>query len=275
MGRRDAGRSSRPARGTAGAGRLRLRRAALLLLCLLPVDGGAVARPAPLRVSAAVSLLPPLREIAELFRQAHPEVRVELNGGGSGVLLQQARRGAPVDLFVSASVDELVVLEREGRLLPGSRRALASNRLVVLTRPGDDPPTSVERLASTDYDLVAVGNPRTAPLGRYTLQALERLGLLDAVRSRLVYAENARQVVEYVARGEVAAGVAYATDAALGGTRVRRGPTFPPDVHAPIEYVGAVLRGSTNPVAATQFLQAIVSDTGVRVLDRHGFLPPP
>lgn len=248
---------------------------AVVVAFLLATGGTPRAQPRLVRVSLAVSLLPVARELAVAFEHSHPGVRVELNAGGSGVLLQQVRRGAPVDVFISASAAELDTLEQQGRLLPGSRRTVASNRLVILVPPGGAMPQRAGDLSDESYDLIAVGNPSTAPVGRYTRQSLKALGLLDAVRTRLVYAENARQVVEYVARGEVAAGVAYTTDAALGQGRLRRGPELPAETHAPIEYVGAVLRESAVAAAAAEFLESMLSEDAARVLGRHGFLPPP
>src|SRR5690606_483275 len=67
---------------------------AALLLCWGPLGHAD-----DLVVSAAASLTNAFREIAGAFEQAHPEHQVQLNFAGSGVLLQQIARGAPVDIF--------------------------------------------------------------------------------------------------------------------------------------------------------------------------------
>jgi len=249
--------------------------ARLLTLVFGAVAGVSGVAAASLSVSVAVSLQPAIEEAVREYRSDHPKLRLALNSGASGVLLQQARRGAPVDVFISASPLELDRLEAAGRLRTGSRRDLASNELVVVVPRGTRAPTSVDELRRPEYDLIAVGNPKTAPVGRYTEQALDTLGLGEVLGDRLVLAENARQLVDYVARGEVAAGLAYRTDARLLADRLSVGATVPPRAHAAVLYQGAVLNATAHPDVAESFLAFLVSAEGRRILERYGFLPPP
>ena len=243
--------------------------AALLLLAC----GGTTAA-AALHVSAAVSLRPALERAVLDYRSQHPAVDLLLNTGGSGVLLQQALRGAPVDLLISASPEEIDRLIAEAGALPASRRRIASNRLVVVTPPDLPVPASLEDLLRPEFDRIAVGNARTAPLGRYTREALRALGVWEQIQGRLVPAENARQVVEYVARGEVAAGIVYRTDARLLEDRVVTGPEVPSQLHAPIIYEGVVLAAPGKQAASVSFLDWLASEPGRAVLARHGFRSP-
>ena len=151
---------------------------------------------------------------------------------------------------------------------------MASNRIVVVVPASGKPPGRIEELAGPAFDLVAVGNPRTAPLGRYSKEVLETLGLFETLRPRLVQGENARQVLDYVVRGEVAAGLVYRTDADLAAGGVVVGPEAPADSHSPILYEGVVLGGSAEPELAGAFLEYLASAEGGRVLERFGFLSP-
>jgi molybdate transport system substrate-binding protein len=249
----------------------------LTLVCgvVAGASGAAAGGATSLSVSVAVSLQPAIEEAVREYRSDHPKLRVALNSGASGVLLQQARRGAPVDVFISASPLELDRLETAGRLRAGSRRDLASNELVVVVPRGTRVPTSVDDLRRAEYDLIAVGNPKTAPVGRYTEQALDTLDLDEVLGDRLVLAENARQLVDYVARGEVAAGLAYRTDAQLLADRLSVGAAVPPRAHSAVIYQGAVLSATAHPELAEGLLAFLVSAEGQRILRRFGFLPPP
>ena len=229
---------------------------------------------AALHVSVAISLRPAVKQAVAAYRSQHPAVGILLNAGGSGVLLQQALRGAPVDVLISASPDEIERLIAEARALPASRRRIASNQLVVVTPQGLPVPARLEDLLRPEFDRIAVGNVRTAPLGRYTGEALRAMGLWERIRGRLVPAENARQVVEYVARGEVAAGIVYRTDARLLEGRVVTGPEIPSQLHAPITYEGIVLAAPGKQSAALSFLDWLASEPGRDALARHGFRSP-
>ena len=248
------------------------RSAAVLAILACGGPAAVCAETAVLHVSVAVSLRPALQEAVAAYRSQSPSVDIFLNAGGSGVLLQQALRGAPVDLLISASPGEIDRLLAEERALRASRRRIASNRLVVVTPPSRSAPARLEDLLQPEFERIAVGNARTAPLGRYTREALEQSGLWQGVRERLVPAENARQAIEYVARGEVAAGIVYRTDARLLGARVVTGPEIPSRLHSPIVYEGVVLASAGKQAAA--FLNWLASEPGRVVLARHGFSSP-
>jgi len=237
--------------------------------------GLSVATAQTLRVSVAISLRPAFAELAERFAQAHPGIEVRLNAGASGVLLQQVRRGAPADLYVSASPDEIDRLEREGLVRPSTRRTLASNRLIVVVPSGAEPPRRPTELGEPRFDRIAVGNPRTAPVGRYAEAALRSLGLAEALAPRLVFGENARQVLEYVRRGDVSAGLVYRSDASLFPHDVQPGPELPAGSHPPIVYETVVPAGAAEPDPALAFVDFVLSDPGREVLRRHGFGDPP
>jgi len=138
---------------------------------------------------------------------------VRLNLGASGSLRAQIEAGAPVDVYISAAPEDMDRLEKGGFLLPGSRRDFLSNGLVLVgdlhrQGGGGDP-----RALLAASSLVALGNPETVPLGRYSLRALEILGWLDLVKGRTVYGGSARQVLEFVRSGSAPLGIVFRTDA--------------------------------------------------------------
>jgi len=249
----------------------RVLTALLGVLLLGPLSAGERER---VVVSVAASLLPAVETIARSYEQTHEAVEIAVNGAASGVLLQQVLRGAPVDLLVSASPAELDRLESAGLVVPGTRRELASNRLVVLVPIGAVVPATVAELIEPRFGRIAVGNPRTAPVGRYTEQALAALGLARPLAERLVPGESARQLIDYVARDEVDAAITYRTDAELHRDRVGLGPALPAETHEPIRYVAALVGAAPASAAARDFLDALTSAGSREILRQRGFLPP-
>jgi molybdate transport system substrate-binding protein len=193
----------------------------IVLAALLAVSAPTVAAQ-ELTVSVAVSTRDAVQEIGRAFTARHPDVRLRLNAGSSGELQKQIEAGAPVDVFVSAGARQMDELERQRLIDPQTRRAFARNVLVVI-KPADRRLDLVrpEDLLGPGVQRVVIGNPRTVPAGQYAEESLRALGLWDAVQRKLVLAENVRQALEYVARGEVDAGFVYATDAAARRGRRR------------------------------------------------------
>ncbi|MEM8822936.1 MAG: molybdate ABC transporter substrate-binding protein, partial [Pseudomonadota bacterium] len=116
---------------------------------------------------------------------------------------------------------------------------------------------------------LAMGDPISVPAGRYAQQALETLGLWDAIAPRTLLAENVRAALAYVARGDVQLGVVYGSD--TRGTGVAILAELPDTTHAPITYPGAVLAGAQPGAAA--FLDHVAASGDV--FERHGFGPAP
>jgi molybdate transport system substrate-binding protein len=121
---------------------------------------------------------------------------------------------------------------------------------------------------------VVIGNPKSVPAGQYAEESLRSLGLWEALRPKLVFAENVRQALEYVARGEVDAGFVYSTDAATRAGRIKEAGRPPQESYLPVTYPGAILTTSRHPALAQAFLDLLLSPAGQQVLARWGFQPP-
>ena len=231
-------------------------------------------QPVSLTISAAISLKEPLDAFAQNYNQQHPDVRVVCNYGASGTLQQQIEQGAPVDIFISAGEKQMDTLQNENLLTAGTRSDLLANELVLIAPANSTALHNFNDLAKLSVKSIAVGEPRTVPAGMYAQQVLEHLHLLPALKSKIVYAANVRQVLAYVETGNAAAGLVYITDARIS-TRVRVVAAAPPASHDPILYPVAMLNASKSPQAARALLDALESPQSLALFEKFGFTPAP
>lgn len=227
-------------------------------------------------LSVAVSLKDVTEELGRAFMSAHPGVRLRYNFGASGDLQKQIEAGAPVDVFLSAAARQMDELEKGGLIVGASRRAFARNVLTVI-KPADSriDITKPADLLEARVGRVVIGSPKSVPAGQYAEESLRALGLWDRLQSKLVFAENVRQALDYVARGEVDAGFVYATDATTRAQGVKEAFRPPDDSYRPVVYPGAVVAATKQPALAGAFLDLLGSPHGRTVLSRFGFQPPP
>lgn len=227
-------------------------------------------------VSAASSLTNAMQAVALAYERAHPGAVVRLNFGASGALQRQIEQGAPVDVFASAGVTEMDALERGGYLAPGTRRDFAGNRLVLIVpAAGRGAVKSWDDLRRPAVHRIAMSDPGSVPSGRYARETLTRRGLWPAALTKLVFGENVRQTLEYVAGGNVDAGVVFATDARIAGGRVHIvSEAEPSQDHAPILYPAAMMSRAPNPAAARHFLAFLTGPEARAILARYGFAAP-
>jgi molybdate transport system substrate-binding protein len=246
-------------------------RSSLMALVLALAGGSALA--ADLTVSAAASLTNAFKEIGTAFETAHPDTKVQLNFAASGVLLQQMAKGAPVDVFASADQETMNQAEQRQLVKPGTRVNFVSNSLVVIVpQDATSAPKSLSDLGAASIKHVAIGLPASVPVGRYTKAVLEKAQLWPAIEAKMIGAQSVRQVLDYVARGEVEAGFVYSTDAAVMPDKVKVAFVVPTDTL--VVYPIAPVVSAPNPAAAKAFVAYVMSPAGQAVLAKYGFGKP-
>lgn len=245
----------------------------ILIAALLAAPAGAKgAHRSEILVSAAVSLTGSLQRLKSTYEQQHPGVSIALNLGASGILEQQIEEGAPVDIFISASPDEMNELERKGLLLTRTRRNLLRNVLVLISPRNAHEVSSFRDLERPAVRRIAMANPESVPAGRYALETLKYFKIYRAVEPKIVRAGDVRQALAYVETGDADAGLVYLTEAKLS-SKVRVAAAAPPDSHEPIIYPIAVLSHSRHAELAKKFAAFLESVEAQRVFMREGFEP--
>jgi molybdate transport system substrate-binding protein len=250
---------------------LRIAVIVLLALCL-----PAVARAQEMTLSVAISMKEAVETLGRQFMQRRPGVTLRYNFGASGELQKQIEAGAPVDLFISAAQRQMDELQQKSLIDAATRRVFARNVLTVIKPAGSTLDIAKPAdLVGPKVQRIVIGNPKTVPVGQYAEESLKSLGLWDRVQPKLVLAENVRQALDYVARGEVEAGFVYTTDVAVRSGQVVEAFRPAEDTYRPVTYPAAVVKTSKQPALAQAFIELLVSRDGQAALSRLGFQPPP
>jgi molybdate transport system substrate-binding protein len=215
----------------------------------------------PLGVYAAASL-------AEVLPRIDPDARFSF--AGSDELATQIREGAPADVYASASSKYPQELHEEG--LVEEPVTFASNRLVLIV-PRDNPKAieSAEDVLARGTRLVIAAEG--VPVGDYTRDALETLGLSAALGNVVSNEDDVKGVASKVAVGEADAGFVYATDATPLGDDVLVFE-LPDRAQPQIEYQIAVVAASDRKDAARAFVGRVRGDAGREALAAAGFVVP-
>ena len=225
-----------------------------------------------LTVSAAASLTNAFQAMGQAFEKTRPGVKVTFNFAASGPLLAQIQQGAPVDVFASADQETMDRATKAKLLADGSRAEFARNTLVLIVPATAAVPQKLADLEGASYRRIATGTPSSVPVGRYTVAAVQDAGLTAALEPKWIYGESVRQVLNYVARGEVDAGFVYRTDASIEKDKTRIALTVP--TRTPVSYPIAQVAASSNAALSRDFIAFVRSDAGQRILDGFGFSKP-
>lgn len=223
-------------------------------------------------VFAAASLGEAFRAAEHVYEQHNPDIDIVINFAGSQVLAAQLLEGAPADVFAAADDHTLdrVLAQRPG--VPDSRTTFTSNQLVIVV-PEDSPVRSFDDVDDllVDPQTKAVLAEPEAPIGRYSRQALDQLGLRDAFEARLRSNEDSVDgVLAKVDLGEADIGLAYATDLRRG--RNLRG--ISPPVVVAVRYEIAALADGPSPHEGQAFVNWLTAPAGQELLRDYGFGEP-
>ena len=236
---------------------------------LLALVAGLLIAPAhaeSVSVAVAANFTKVAEALAPLFR-AETGHDVIYSFGATGQLYTQITQGAPFEVFLSADNNRPARAVADGFGVEGSVFTYAIGSLALYS-------TSIELgdgktvLEAGDFDKIAIADPATAPYGRAAQEAIEAMGLTEAITPRLVTGENITQTLQFVESGNAELGFVAASQV-VGKSGVW---IVPADLYGPIRQDAVLLRiGEDNP-AASAFLDFLRSDTAVAVIEASGYV---
>jgi len=223
-------------------------------------------------VFAAASLTDSLRQIAGMYAEAEPRVKLTFDFDSSGTLKTQIQEGADCDVFISAAEGQMDNLDAAARV------DLLENRAALVVPAGN--PANIHSFADMAAALsagkitLAMGNG-DVPAGQYAQRILKYYGLDERALAKaggISYGSDVREVAAQVAEGSVGCGVVYLTDAKSAGLNAVDCATA--DMCGRVLYPAAVLKTSKNPAAARAFLDYLNSAGAAAVFESAGFTKP-
>jgi molybdate transport system substrate-binding protein len=260
--------------------RISWRRLTAAALCLAAIPAfvapASAASAPPLTVLAAASLHDALDAAVKEWNKSST-VAVRVSYAGTPLLVKQIENGAPADVFISANLKWMDVVQHKGLIDDATRQNILGNSLVLIAGPEwSRGKVALNRhtdlKALLDGGHLAMALVYSVPAGIYGKTALTSLGLWEGVKDKVAQGQNVRVALAYVARGEAPLGIVYSTDAAVE-PKVKVVGTFPASSHKPIVYPVAVLKSAKSPAAA-EFAQFLAGRTAQRVFADYGFVTP-
>ena len=226
-----------------------------------------------LKVAVASNFYPTMKVIAKEYELktagSTGQHKVILIPGSSGKHYAQIKNGAPFDIFFSADAERVRLLEKEGKIIAGTRFTYALGKLILWSSIDDyiDPKGDV--LNKKDFRYLAIANPKLAPYGKSAEEALRSLGLWMNMKERLVRGENIAQTFQFISSGNAKLGfVAYSQimnpDISIDGSFWE----VPQSFYEPIEQQAALLLDSD---IGREFLSFVKSDESLSIIYESGY----
>ena len=242
-----------------------------------------------IQVFIAASLNTVMTELAEMYHEEHPEVKITYNADSSGTLLTQIEEGYECDIFFSAAQKQMDQLEEDGLVVEGTRANVVNNQVVVVTlKDSDTAVTGLDNIGDAESIALAGGS---VPVGKYTRQALVNLGILEeaddvaAITTEQVSEaiggveiseqDNVSKVLAAVVEGSCEVGTTYYSDTYGYEDDIEILETVSYDLTGNVIYpIARVVNDEADDAqtkAAEDFLAFILSDEAKAVFDAYYF----
>ena len=240
-----------------------------LLALGLIFTSGAIAD--EVKVAVAANFTAPIQALAPAFEQATGH-KLVASFGATGQIYAQIKNGAPFDVFLSADDSTPAKLESEGDTLPGSRFTYAIGSLVLWSADANYLDGTDAALKAGQFKHLSIANPKAAPYGLAATQVLDKLGLSDAVKSKLVEGQNITQAHQFVSTGNAELGFVALSQVYKDG-QVSSGSAWivPDDMYDPIKQDAVILKQGANNPAAAALVEYLKGPEAAKMIKSFGY----
>ena len=225
-------------------------------------------------IAVAANVSYAIDELKEAFVKEHPQTEVNIVLGGSGKLTAQIKSGAPYGLFMSANMNYPQALYDE-KVATTKPVVYAEGALAYLSIKKQDFSKGIALLKEEKIKKIAVANPKTAPYGKATEEALKNAKVYDDVKSKFVYAESISQTVSYTV---IAAEIGIIAKSSLYSSNMQQykehtnWAPIDPALYTPIKQGIVLLKHAENNSEYKAFYDFVLSEQGSKILKKYGYL---
>jgi molybdate transport system substrate-binding protein len=244
------------------------RRLQLLALLAIGLIAPRAVMAAETQVAVAANFTEPAKEIAAAFKAKTGDTAT-LSFGSSGQFYAQMSHGAPFEVFLSADAERPQAAEHDGLGVVGTRFTYAVGRLVLYSKAPGLVDGAGAVLKAGKFAKLSIADPAAAPYGTAAVQTLQKLGLYDALKPKIVTGSSIAQAYQFVDTGAAELGFVALSQVinVAGGSRW----TVPAADHAPIEQQAILMKPGQDDAAAKSFLAFLKSPPAVAIIKKYGY----
>lgn len=248
-----------------------LKKLCTSILCLtISLNAGDI------KIAVAANVSYAIDDLKKEFNKTHPHIKVKVTLGGSGKLTAQIHNGAPYQLFMSANMKYPEFLYQKGIAI-SKPIVYAQGSLAYLSIKNIDFSEGINLVKNENIKRIAIANPKTAPYGKATVEALKNAKLYDIIKKKFIYGESISQTVSYTV---TATDLGFIAKSALFSPKMaqyKKGINWAdvnPELYTPINQGLVILKNGKNNSEVKAFYDFIRSKKAKKILIDFGYLVP-
>jgi molybdate transport system substrate-binding protein len=241
------------------------------LLFLLLFSNILMAEKITIAVAANVSYA--IEDLKKEFNKEYPEVEVQVILGSTGKLTAQIMNGAPYDILMGANMMYPEKLYEESFAVT-KPEVYAQGSLALVSAKKYDLSKGIHSIQNGAIKRIAIANPKTAPYGIATVEALKNAKLYEEVKEKFVYGESISQTVTYARR---ATDLGFIAKSSLYSPQMKHFKKdenwveVDPELYTPIDQGIVMLKRDVTLPGAKAFYVFIMGEKAKRVFEAFGY----
>lgn len=241
------------------------------LILAVAALSGAGAWADEVQVAVAANFTAPIQAIAKDFEKDTGH-KLVASFGATGQFYTQIKNGAPFDVFLAADDTTPAKLESENEIVKGSRFTYAVGTLALWSAKDGYVDGNGQVLRDNTYTHLSIANPKAAPYGLAATQALDKLGLTDATKPKIVEGQSIAQAYQFVQTGNAELGFVALSQVYKDG-KLTGGSAWivPANLHEPIKQDAVILNKGKDNAAAKALMDYLKGPKAAAVIKSFGY----
>ncbi|MDR1975357.1 MAG: molybdate ABC transporter substrate-binding protein [Campylobacteraceae bacterium] len=227
------------------------------------------------KVAVAANVQSAFSDLVKVFNESNPSITIVPTFGASGAFTTQIKNGAPFDIFVAADVGFPQELVKAG--LSANEPKVYAQGAVALFGKSADLSKGLKVVLDPSVEKIAIANPKTAPYGRASEEALKNAGYLGRSQDKFVYGKSIGDALSLAIAdanlGFVAKSAFYSPEMAEYKEGVHW-ISVDPKLYTPIEQAAIILKDAANNKEAKAFYDFLFTKKAKDVFVGYGYNVP-
>ncbi|MGM0541509.1 MAG: molybdate ABC transporter substrate-binding protein [Pseudomonadota bacterium] len=225
-------------------------------------------------VAVATNFTKTIESVHKAFVKHYPEHTIRFSFGPTGKLFAQIYNGAPFDAFFAADEKRAQKTIEIGLGLAESYFVYAQGKIALYSAQYPVAKAPLTVLKDAQFNYLAIANPKTAPYGARAQAYLQKQGLYDGVKAKLVNGESIAHAFQYVATGNAEIGFLAMSQIVDPQSPIYQKGEYwvvPQADYQPINQ-GAVMtkRGQGN-LAIKNFMAFMKTPEAIKIIENYGY----
>jgi molybdate transport system substrate-binding protein len=223
------------------------------------------------QVAVAANFTAPIQAIAKDFEKDTGH-KLVASFGATGQFYTQIKNGAPFEVFLAADDTTPAKLESENEIVKGSRFTYAVGTLALWSAKEGYVDDKGEVLRKNAYQHLSIANPKAAPYGLAATQVLEKEGLTEATKAKIVEGQSIAQAFQFVQTGNAELGFVALSQVYKDG-KLTSGSAWivPANLHEPIKQDAVILNKGKDSAAAKALMDYLKGPKAAAVIKSYGY----